>query len=60
MKELLRINEKLLQETERNREQVNRLLEAKQKLLEEMLQDIKRSRGAETQRPQKPVEKKGP
>ncbi len=57
LKELLRINEKLLQETERNREQVNRLLEAKQKLLEEMLQDTKRSRGVPTQ---KPVQKKSP
>jgi len=57
LKELLRINEKLLQETERNREQVNRLLEAKQKLLEEMLQDTKRSRGVPTQ---KPVQKKYP
>jgi RNA polymerase sigma factor (sigma-70 family) len=57
MRELLRINEKLLQETDRNREQINRLLEAKQKLLEEMLQDTKRSRGTETKRP---VQKKGP
>jgi hypothetical protein len=60
LKELLRINEKLLQETERNREQVNRLLEAKQKLLEEMLQDTKRSRGTPTQKLQRPIEKKGP
>ena len=38
-------------------EQVNRLLEAKQKLLEEMLQETKRSRGTSTQ---KPAQKKYP
>lgn len=51
MRALQSINDKLAREAERTRAERNRLLDEKQKILEEMLQEVKRSRG--------PVQKKG-
>ena len=60
LQQLLRINEKMLQESKRRDEEWNRLLDEKQKILEAMLEDIKRSRNPEDRRPLKPIEKKQP
>jgi RNA polymerase sigma factor (sigma-70 family) len=60
LQQLLRINEKMLQESKRRDEVWNRLLDEKQKILEAMLEDIKRSRNPDERRPLKPIEKKQP
>jgi hypothetical protein len=60
LQQLRHINEKMLEATKRRDEEWNRLLDEKQKILEAMLEDIKRSRNPEDRRPTKPIEKKQP
>lgn len=58
--QLQRINEKMLEATKHRDEEWSRLLDEKQKILEAMLEDIKRSRNPDDRRPTKPMEKKQP
>lgn len=60
LQQLRRINEKMLEATKRRDEEWSRLLDEKQKILEAMLEDIKRSRNPKDRRPTKPIEKKQP